>query len=85
MKTETLNILGPFNAEASQRADAILKAIAGVHDVAFVDSPASVQVSVDETTATRAHLVAALAAAGVLVEAQKNPHASGSCCGGCGS
>ena len=85
MKTETLNILGPFNTEAGQRAGARLKAIAGVHDVAFVDSPACLQVSLDENTATRAQLVAALAATGVLIEEKKNPHASGSCCGGCGS
>ena len=85
MKTETLNVLGPFNAEAGQRASATLKAIAGVHDVAVADSPACLQVSLDENTATRAQLVAALAAAGVLVEEKKNPHASGSCCGGCGS
>ena len=85
MKTETLNIVGPFNVEAGQRAEATLKEIAGVHDVAFVDSPACLQVSLDEKTATRAQLVAALAAAGVLIEEKKNPHASGSCCGGCGS
>ena len=85
MKSETLNILGPFDAEAGQRAGASLKAIAGVHDVTIVDSPASVQVNLDEKNATRAQLVAALAAAGVLVEEKKNPHASGSCCGGCGS
>ncbi|KVW97191.1 hypothetical protein [Thiobacillus denitrificans] len=85
MKTETLNIVGPLNAEAGQRAGASLKAIAGVHEVSFVDSPACLQVSIDDKTATRAQLIAVLAAAGVQVEEKKNPHASGSCCGGCGS
>jgi predicted RND superfamily exporter protein len=85
MKTETLHIVGSVSAEAAERAAARLKAIPGVHDVSFLDSPARLFARIDDKTTTRTQLVAALAEAGVLVEAPQSPHANGSCCGGCGS
>lgn len=85
MKTETLNILGPVNAEATERASASLKAIPGVHDVSFLDGPARLFAHIDDKTTTRAQLVSALVGVGVLVEEKPSPHANGSCCGGCGS
>ncbi|MHB1092287.1 hypothetical protein [Thiobacillus sp.] len=85
MKTETLNIIGTVNAEATERASATLKAIPGVQDVSFLDAPARLFAHIDDKTTTRAQLVAALAGAGMLVEEKPSPHANGGCCGGCGS
>ncbi len=85
MKTETLHIIGPASTDAAERAGARLKAIPGVHDVSFLDAPARLYARIDDSTTTRAQLVAVLAEAGVLVEEKPSPHANGSCCGGCGS
>lgn len=85
MKTETFHIIGPVNAQATERASASLKAIPGVHDVSFLDAPARLFAHIDDKAASRAQLVSALAGAGVLVEEKQSPHANGSCCGGCGS
>jgi hypothetical protein len=85
MKIEILNITPPVSAEAVERASASLKTMPGVHHVSFFDSPASLHARVDDGAPSRAELVAALNKAGVLVEEERRPHASGSCCGGCGS
>jgi hypothetical protein len=85
MKIEILNITPPISAEAVERAGESLKTMPGVHDVSFFDSPASLHARIDDGAPTRAELVAALNKAGVLVEEERRPHASGSCCGGCGS
>ncbi|WP_324780829.1 hypothetical protein [Thiobacillus sedimenti] len=85
MKTETFHIIGPVNAQATERASASLKAIPGVHEVSFLDAPARLFAHVDDKATTRPQLVSALAEAGVLVEEKPSPHANGSCCGGCGS
>jgi hypothetical protein len=85
MKTETLHITGPINAEATERASVRLKAIPGVHEVSFLDVPARLYAHIDDKTTTRARLVAVLAEAGIFVEEKPSPHANGSCCGGCGS
>ena len=83
MKTEILNIASPISAEAAERAGANLKAISGVHEVSFLDTPARLYARIDDDTPTRAELVAALNKAGVLVDDERKPHAGG-CCGGCG-
>ena len=85
MKIEILNITPPLSAEAVERASESLKTIPGVHHVSFFDSPASLHARIDDGAPTRVELVAALNKAGVLVEEERRPHASGSCCGGCGS
>ncbi len=85
MKIEILNIANPIGAEAAEQAGAHLKAISGVSDVSFFDAPASLHARIDGDTPTRAELVAALAEAGVQVKEERPAHASGSCCGGCGS
>lgn len=85
MKTETLHIIGSVSAEVTERASTRLKAIPGVHDVSFLDTPARLYTRIDDKTTTRAQLVAVLAEAGVLVEEKQPAHANGSCCGGCGS
>jgi len=85
MKTELFNIAIPINAETAERAGASLKAIPGVHEVSFLDAPARLHLSLDDNAPDRTELVAALNRAGVLVEAEPRAHASGSCCGGCGS
>ena len=85
MKTEILNIAFPISAEIAELAGASLKAIPGVHEVSFLDTPARMQARIDDNAPTRAELVAALNKAGVLVDEERKPHASGSCCGGCGS
>jgi hypothetical protein len=82
MKTEIFNIAIPINAETAERAGASLKAIPGVHEVSFFDAPARLYARID-TTRRPAELVAALNQAGVLVDAERKPHAGGSCCG-CG-
>jgi hypothetical protein len=84
MKTEILNIASPISAEAAERAGASLKAISGVHEVSFLDTPARLYARIDDDTPTRAELVAALNKAGVLVEDERKPHSGGGCCGGCG-
>ena len=85
MKIEILNIATPISAEAAEQAGAHLKTISGVSDVSFFDTPASLHARIDGDTPTRAELVAALAKASVLVKEERPTHASGSCCGGCGS
>jgi hypothetical protein len=85
MKTEILTIALPISAEAAERAGASLKAMPGVHEVSYLDAPARLQARIDDNAPTRAELVAALNQAGVLVEETRKPHASGGCCGGCGS
>ncbi len=85
MKTEILTIANPINAEAAERASAGLKAIPGVHEVSFLNAPPRMQVRIDDHAPARAELVAALNKAGVLVDDERKPHASGGCCGGCGS
>lgn len=85
MKIEILNIAGPMTAEAAEAAGARLQALPGVQHVSFFDSPASLHARVDEAAPTRAELVAELEKAGVKVEEPRPRHASGSCCGGCGS
>lgn len=85
MKIEILNIANPVSAEAVELARASLKATAGVHDVSFFDTPASLHARIDDAAPTRAELVAVLASAGLKVEEERRGHASGGCCGGCGS
>ncbi|MBU2642884.1 MAG: hypothetical protein Q7U80_05130 [Thiobacillus sp.] len=85
MKNETLTLLGTVSADAAEQACASLKALPGVQDVSFSADPARLHVSLDGATPSRAELTAVLAKAGVLVEAEQRVHASGSCCGGCGS
>jgi hypothetical protein len=85
MKTEILTITIPISAEATERASASLKAIPGVHEVSFLDAPARLYARIDDNAPTRAELVAALNTVGVLIDEERRPHASGSCCGGCGS
>ena len=85
MKTETLPIIGAVSIETLERAGSSLKAIPGVHEVSYLDTPARLFARIDDKSTTRAQLVAALAEAGVLVEEKQSPHANGSCCGGCGS
>lgn len=85
MKIEILNIANPINAEAAERAGASLKAIPGVHDVSFLDSPTRLHAHIEDDAPTRAELVAVLAKAGVQIEEERRAHAIGSCCGGCGS
>ena len=85
MQTETLHIVGSVSAEATERACTRLKAVPGVHDASFLDSPARLFAHIDDKTITRAQLVAVLADAGVLVDKLPPAHANGSCCGGCGS
>ena len=85
MKTEILDIANPISAEAAERAGASLKAIPGVHDVSFLDTPARLYARIDGDTPTRTELVAALAKTGVQVKEERPAHANGSCCGGCGS
>ena len=84
MKTEIFNIAIPISAEAAERAGASLKAIPGVHEVSFFDTPARLYARIDDNAPARADLVAALNKAGVLVDAERKPHAGGSCCGSCG-
>lgn len=84
MKTEILDIASPISIEAAEQAGASLKAIPGVHDVAFLDTPARLYAHIDGDTPTRADLVAALAKTGVQVKEDQPAHANGSCCGGCG-
>lgn len=85
MKIVILNIASPISAAAAEAARASLKALPGVHDVSFFDSPASLHARIDDGAPTRAELVAVLAKSGVQVEEERRAHASGSCCGGCGS
>lgn len=85
MKIEILDIAGSIAAEAAEAAGVRLKALPGVREVSFFGAPASLHVRVDDAAPTRAELVAALAEAGLAVEAARPRHASGSCCGGCGS
>lgn len=85
MKTETLHIVGAVSTDATERASRRLKAMPGVYDVSFLDSPARLYARIDDKTTTRMELVAALAEAGVQVEERLPAHANGSCCGGCGS
>jgi hypothetical protein len=84
MKIEILNIANPISAEAAAQAGASLKALSGVQEVSFFDSPASLHARLDGDAPTRAELVAALAQAGVQVKEEKPAHGGG-CCGGCGS
>ncbi len=84
MKTEIFNIAIPISAEAAERATANLKTIPGVHEVTFLDTPARLYARIDDNTPARAELVAAINQAGVLVDAERKPHAGGSCCGSCG-
>ena len=56
-----------------------------MQDVSFSADPARLHLSLDGATPSRAELTAVLAKAGVRVEAEQRAHASGSCCGGCGS
>lgn len=85
MKIEILDIAGPITAEAAEAAGARLQALRGVQHVSFFDAPASLHARLEDIAPTRAELVAVLEQAGVQVEAPRHPHASGSCCGGCGS
>lgn len=85
MKIEILNIANPLSAEAAVQAGAHLKTISGVSDVSVFDAPASLHAHIDGDTPTRAELVAVLAKAGVQVKEERPAHASGGCCGGCGS
>ncbi|OJW76986.1 hypothetical protein [Thiobacillus sp. 65-1402] len=85
MKIEILNIASPIDAATAERAGAILKTMPGVHEVSYFDAPASLHARLDHDAPTRAELVAELARVGVQVEAERPAHASGSCCGGCGS
>jgi len=85
MKEEVLNIASPISPEAAERVGASLKALPGVQDVSFLDSPARLHVLIDGDAPTRAELVAVLAKAGVQVEEERRAPAIGSCCGGCGS
>jgi len=85
MKTVIFTIAIPINTETAERAGASLKAIPGVHEVSFLDAPARLYARIDDNAPTRAELVAALNTVGVLIDEEQRPHASGSCCGGCGS
>ncbi|OZA28955.1 MAG: hypothetical protein B7X93_06590 [Hydrogenophilales bacterium 17-61-9] len=85
MKTEILKLAAPLGADAAAQAGARLSGLPGVHEVSFLDAPARLYARIDDHAPTRAELVAALNAAGVLVDDAREPHASGSCCGGCGS
>jgi len=85
MKIEILNIVSPNDAAMAERAGAILKRMPGVHEVSFFDPPASLHARLGHDAPTRAELVAELAGVGVQVEAERRAHASGGCCGGCGS
>lgn len=85
MKIEILNIANPINAATVERVGAILKTMPGVHEVSYFDAPASLHARIDEKAPTRAELVAELERAGVQIEVERPAHASGSCCGGCGS
>ncbi|WP_018077756.1 hypothetical protein [Thiobacillus denitrificans] len=85
MKIEILNIATPINAATAERAGAILKTMPGVHEVSYFDAPASLHVRIGSDAPARAEMVAELARVGVQVEVERPAHASGSCCGGCGS
>ena len=78
MKIEILNIANPINTEAAERAGASLKAIPGVHDVSFLDSPTRLHAHIDDAAPTRAVLVAVLAKAGVQIAEELRTPAIGS-------
>lgn len=85
MKNEILTLHGTISAEVAEQARASLKMLPGVQDVTFFAAPASLHLRLEDDAPSRAELTAALAKAGVAVEAAKGAHASGGCCGGCGS
>ncbi len=85
MKNETLTLIGTVCVETAERACARLKVLPGVLDATFFADPARLCVSLDDAAPSRAELETELARAGLLVEAERRTHASGGCCGGCGS
>lgn len=84
MKIETLDLVSTIRAEIAERGGAILKALPGVQEVSFFDSPPSLHVRIDDTAPARAELIALLAMVGVPVKTERSTHANGSCCGACG-
>jgi hypothetical protein len=85
MKTEIFNIAIPVSAARAEQAGASLKAIPGVREVTYLDRPARLEALVDDNAPPRGELVAVLNQAGVLIDAERKPHAGGgSCCGSCG-
>jgi hypothetical protein len=84
MKVEIITIAGAISAQKVNQAVVSLRALSGVEDVSFLDSPARLYARINEDATARAELITVLAGAGVVVAEEKRPHGEGSCCGGCG-